>query len=258
MNISSSSDTIVHDTLTFKDSTVVSLFEGHGFTGVDGPQPLNDPGTDWVFILTTALLFIFALIRFYNGRRITFLLGGIFSKNQANQILREANVFNHQTFLPLFLLNIGAVAIYSYVFTRDHIQPFILEFSPPAIIGLIFVGYLLFFLLKIFTLNISGWIFNNGETTFEYIHNIFLFNILITLVLIPSIYFISYLDSPYLKWITLGIVISLFIYRFIRGIGIGLSDTKFSVFHLFLYLCTLEILPLLVLAKLLKRYIFIV
>jgi hypothetical protein len=44
--------------------------------------------------------------------------------------------------------------------------------------------------------------------------------------------------------------------RFVRGLTIGLSDPKFSLFHLFLYLCTLEILPLAFAAKFFSKYFF--
>jgi hypothetical protein len=247
-------DTVYSDTLTDKAYTVQSLLNGGGVH--EGPRLIAEEGTDWVFILTTAILFIFALIRYYNGKRIMLLLEGVFSKTRANQVLRESSVFNHQTFIPLLFLYIASVSIYIYIFFRDFTIPFIMEISPPLIILAIFTGYLLFTLLKTVLLSISGWYFRNTQTTFEYIHNIYLFYILVTIIVIPSIYLISYLDIPVMKWISLGAVTIVFIYRFLRGLGIGLSDTKFSVFHLFLYLCTLEILPLLVIAKILERYIF--
>ncbi len=247
-------DTISSDSLTDKAYTVESLL--NGASSYEGPQLIDQTGTDWVFILTTAILFLFALVRYYNSRRITLLLEGVFSKTRANQVLRESNVFSHQTFIPLLLLYVGSISIFIYILFRDYTGTFIIEFSPPLTIALIFTGYLVFILLKTVLLSVSGWYFRNSQITFEYIHNIYLFNLLITIVVIPFIYLMTYLDIPEMKWISIGIVTMAFIYRFLRGFGIGLSDTKFSIFHLFLYLCTLEILPLLVIAKLLERYIF--
>lgn len=247
-------DTIFADSLTDKAYTVGSLLNGG--TVNEGPRLIDQGGTDWVFILTTAILFLFALIRFYNSKRIMLLMQGVFSKTRANQILRESSVFNHQTFIPLLLLYVGSVSVFIYIFFRDYNDTIMSELSPPLTIALIFIAYLVFILLKTLFLSVSGWYFRNSQTTFEYIHNTYLFTLLVTVVVIPFIYLITYLDFPEMKWISLGAVAMVFIYRFLRGLGIGLSDTKFSIFHLFLYLCTLEILPLLVIAKLLERYIF--
>jgi hypothetical protein len=64
------------------------------------------------------------------------------------------------------------------------------------------------------------------------------------------------LNSPITLYIAICIVFLLFIYRFFRGLSIGTGNTKFSLFHLFLYLCTLEILPYMIVAKLVLKYIF--
>jgi len=43
--------------------------------------------------------------------------------------------------------------------------------------------------------------------------------------------------------------------RLIRGLAIGFNSSRVSKFYLFLYLCTLEILPFIVLVKLIMIYI---
>jgi hypothetical protein len=45
-----------------------------------------------------------------------------------------------------------------------------------------------------------------------------------------------------------------FIFRLVRGFLIGISMTKFSWLFLFVYLCSLEILPLVILMKVVLTY----
>lgn len=256
MNIYQQDSTLI-DSLPERLWTPISPFEGHGASGALAPQMTGHGGLDWIFILTTSILFLFAILRYHNTKRIDFLLRGALSRAGANQVLRESSVFNHQTFLPLFFLYISATTLFLYTIMDNYPLHFIVELPPPVMIIIIFFSFLVFFLIKIFALFIGGWVFKNSFTTFEYIHNIFLFNVLVTIVLFPLIYLLAYIGSVWLLWFSTGLLAALFLYRFLRGIGIGLSDSKFSIFHLFLYLCTLEILPLLVMAKILERYIFI-
>lgn len=46
------------------------------------------------------------------------------------------------------------------------------------------------------------------------------------------------------------------IYRILRGVLIGISTGGVSIFNLFIYLCTLEILPFVLITKALRDFIF--
>ncbi|MCK4569265.1 MAG: DUF4271 domain-containing protein, partial [Bacteroidales bacterium] len=69
----------------------------------------------------------------------------------------------------------------------------------------------------------------------------------------PAVACMAFADSELFFYIILAIIPLVYILRIIREAVIGFRLINFSVFHLFLYLCTLEILPLIVLAKILTR-----
>jgi hypothetical protein len=98
--------------------------------------------------------------------------------------------------------------------------------------------------------------FKNKETAKEYIQNILIYNLVTGIILLPLLLLIIYTYHELFLYMAGGLILIMIFLRFIRGVAIGLSDTKFSLFHLFLYLCTLEILPIIVAAKFLSKYFF--
>lgn len=120
-----------------------------------------------------------------------------------------------------------------------------------------FVGiYVTFSLLKILVIWLISVTFKNKETAKEYIQNILIYNLVTGMLLLPVLVFIIYTYHELFLYLAGVLVLFMIFLRFIRGVAIGLSDSKFSLIHLFLYLCTLEILPLLVAAKFLSKYFF--
>ena len=81
-----------------------------------------------------------------------------------------------------------------------------------------------------------------------------LFDFLIGMVLLPLLVLVVYLKSVVLLKISLVITVLLILLALIRGALIGFSLSKFSYLFLFVYLCSLEILPLIVLMKLFRLY----
>jgi len=238
-------------------SDVTSLFHGHTLGASGETELVNSGSNDWVFYTSMAMLLIFALVRFYNSRRIPYIFSAVFSRNQASQLIREGSVFSDQFFLPLFVVFITSSSLYFYVILQFYNTSIFVNWPTFLLFGSVFLGFLLFVLIKILLLNITGWLFKNTEKSFEYIHNSILFNFFSIILILPLMLVINYLQSEFFVYLSFALIFLLFIYRFFRGIIIGLEDTKFSVLHLFLYLCTLEILPLLIIGKLLAKYVFV-
>ncbi|MFW6227499.1 MAG: DUF4271 domain-containing protein, partial [Bacteroidota bacterium] len=95
----------------------------------------------------------------------------------------------------------------------------------------------------------AAWIFKTSSPTESYFRNQQIVNQLAGIIILPLL-IISYYNPIdwilYVSWIILGI---LALYKFIRVSIIGLRITGFSAYHLILYLCTIEIAPVLFLIK---------
>lgn len=104
---------------------------------------------------------------------------------------------------------------------------------------------------KAIIIRLCGYIFNIENEAKEYIHTIFTLNRTYGIIIIPIICFIPYI-KPFAQEILIitGLIAALilFILRLFRGIWI-LFKKQLSIFYMILYLCALEILPLLILLK---------
>jgi hypothetical protein len=98
-----------------------------------------------------------------------------------------------------------------------------------------------------------GFVFQVQREASEYTTSIFLFGNVLGLFMMPVVILLAFAkDVNPLVFIYSGLVIltSFLCVRLIRGLIIGINSLRVSGFYLFLYLCTLEILPFVILVKL--------
>jgi hypothetical protein len=231
----------------------------HTFKGSMDIQPLVDAGqiqSTWAFWFILAGFLILTLTRFYHEKRLKLFGLAIFKRSAALQIIRESPVQGHRSFIPLMGIYIISFTLLIYEAAE------ILSPGSSAGLGnlLLFAGflgvYIVLFLLKIFVIWLISVIFKNPSTASEYIQNILIYNLVLGIIFLPLLLLMTFTFRDIILYISIGIALILMGLRFIRGIAIGLSDTKFSLIHLFLYLCTLEILPIAFAAKFFSKYFF--
>jgi hypothetical protein len=116
---------------------------------------------------------------------------------------------------------------------------------------LIVPALLLLYPVKSLLMQLVGWIFNDSEKITEYIFNIFLLNKVLGLSLVPIVVMAAYLSfgQQVLLYVGVVLVVVFYVYRLFRGYFIGRATANLSRFYILLYLCTLEILPLVIVAK---------
>lgn len=209
---------------------------------------------EWVFWFILAGFAILTIARYYYLKRLKLLFASILKRSASLQLIRESPVHAHQSFLPF-------LAIYT-ITSLLLIHHVIGVFSPGAYGGIgamagyaeLFGLYLGFFALKIIAIFLISILFRNVETGVEYIQNILMFNLVLGIILLPVLLLVTFISREIFVYIAVALAVLMMALRFIRGIVIGLSDTKFSLFHLFLYLCTLEILPVMIAAIFISKY----
>ncbi|MEM8906912.1 MAG: DUF4271 domain-containing protein [Bacteroidota bacterium] len=108
------------------------------------------------------------------------------------------------------------------------------------------------FLLKHLVLNIIGAVFPVQKEIKQYSFTIIIFGIVLGLLLIPANVLIAFVPTNLTQMFIYGtfIVIGfLYLFRILRGLFIASRYITLHKFHFFMYLCTVEIAPLLVLIK---------
>ena len=114
------------------------------------------------------------------------------------------------------------------------------------------------YVFKFLFLWFSAWLFGQTEAIGNYSFIVFLTNKVMGVFLIPAILLLAF--SPisvqdFAYNIALIVISILFVYRYLISFSIVRTSLKVSAFHFFLYLCTCEVLPMLVLYKLTKDFI---
>ncbi|MBL6872642.1 MAG: DUF4271 domain-containing protein [Flavobacteriales bacterium] len=201
-------------------------------------EAYNSPNQEWVFIL---FIFFFSYITFlkYNYfSRFVLILKSPFSQKHANQFLREESRSSNK----LYLLPLFAAFLSMYVVAQSFsMVSFIFHFS--WIISFLFFKYL--FLVWL------AYIFQKKYQFEEIIFQSFLYERVAAIVIFPLLLLLFYSSIPQnlvLNFIYIFLV-SFTIYKIVRMAYLSFFNSSFSKAHIIIYLCTLEILPLIILSK---------
>lgn len=210
----------------------------------------------WMLIPYMLMLVNLAYMRMAYGRRLERLFSGMIRLQILRQIMREELVFSHRVSVLLFLnfamvlgmILFGAIKYYHWEFLA--LAGWELYLALVGIIAGIYLFKLIFntFLRKI--LRDKGLIK-------EYLFNVFLINKAIGVVLMPFAIAISFINLTHLHFlfIAIGVLYLLFIFfRVFQGIAMSLSYAV-SRIYIILYLCTLEILPLMIVWKVFQNHL---
>ncbi|HEX2607642.1 MAG TPA: DUF4271 domain-containing protein, partial [Flavisolibacter sp.] len=119
-------------------------------------------------------------------------------------------------------------------------------------------GLLVIYTIKYLVLKFLGWIFQVSEAIDTYIFIVFATNKVIGLVLLPFIVLLAFsygiVNQASLN-LGITVVLSLFAYRYFLSYISVHRQVRISFFHFLIYLVAFEIAPLLLINKLLFRFL---
>ena len=205
--------------------------------------------TDWVTILLLLILVLFATVRNTYSKYLGHLFQSIVNYSTAFRMFREKNnsVLHGAFRLEVYFY----LAISLFLFQVINYFQIDLIYSDFTLFIICLGSVLTYFIFKKLAYQMLGSLLEGANETGEYLFNMDNFNRITGLFLFPIILFIAFypFENPMFP-VFLGILIVAVIYFFLlqRGIAILLKK-QLSKFYLFLYLCTLEFLPLLLIYK---------
>lgn len=238
-----------------------SVFAGHQMSPkTQGPIPRGDLHQDWIFgvlLLCTALLLFTKLLY---ERRLGQIFTAFFRPRHLAPLVREGNLLSERITPPLILLHMLSFSLFFY-------QLIYAEIGLPPVFGtdylfffLITGAYALFFGFRLLLISVLGWIFASKEYAQTYTVNSIVIDEVWGMLLIPVCLMVYYAPPPagnYTVMIGSVLFALLLLFKFIRNFMVGLTNPNFSWVYLFLYLCTVEILPVLFLGKLANDWLSI-
>ncbi len=213
------------------------------------------PNFDGRFYLIIGMLFYLAFIKVTFPKYFSNLFQLIFQSPVRQKQTREQLQQNNLASLFSNILFILNASIFVSLIAVKNAWVDLSLYSCMAYSAIGFTGLYLF---KFLFLWFSGWLFSQREAIGNYSFIVFLTNKAMGVFLIPAILLLAFSpvsvqDFAYNS--ALIIISILFVYRYLISFSIVRASLKVSAFHFFLYLCTCEVLPMLVLYKLMMDFI---
>lgn len=211
------------------------------------PTPIHHNDTLWPSILLVLSILLVGFTKAFSSNRLNQITKSIFSIQAAQEVVREEKVFFHRANFSLFAVFIIVLSLFlESLITRNYVQTGF-TMNRVQIAGIILGIYS----IKFISLTVFSTIFSSTQLIGIYIYNTLIYNYLAAALLLPSmalIYFSPFNTTLLINYIIIPGLIIIFTYRILRLFLIG-RENNFLNFYIILYICTLEILPLVVLGK---------
>jgi len=202
------------------------------------------------FWVTITILVLLAILSSLYRTQLSNAFKAFSNENVMRMLQREKGTvayLPYYVWFGFFILNAG---FYAYLLLRHYevpiassnLQMFLYALSGVAII----------FFLKQLVIGAIGTIFPVEKEAELYNMTITIFGIVMGVLLVVLNLFLAYAPNDLLKVFVIGSFVFLggiYLFRSLRGFSIGSKFFGFHKFHFFIYLCTVEIAPVLILWK---------
>ena len=204
----------------------------------------------WVLVIIFGLLIYTVLLNVSINKDIQHVFQSFYSKRALGQSSKDDVYINFWSFVGLFILFGFTFGLFIYqwsVFNNIY-------YSISGANLFLFLSVLVLALtaIKFIALKVIGFVFDINKLVSEYVSVLYLTYFNIAFIFLPVVICFSLLNAvyiPYLLIVSLVLAIVVFAWLFIRSSLNIISNFRFHKFYLFIYLCALEICPILILIK---------
>lgn len=202
---------------------------------------------NWIAFVLILVLVAVAYSKSFHAKRFKMILKGFFNWKVSQQIIRYEKVYAHPVNILLSTVFLVTTSLL-YAFYYFHHYNQLVE--PLYTFGLLGALILIYGLLKLFVYSFSAWLFNINEMMEDYSFQSSLFNKLFGLInlILLVFYFYSTVSQQLILGISISILLIFMLMQLVRGLLIGIQNA-IPLHLIILYLCTLEILPWLIIGK---------
>ena len=203
---------------------------------------------DWLLAIIIGSLVLLAWLKLFYNKFFDQTIQSIGNFQLSTKLLRDQNLFSRRVAFTLNVNFIFVGAAYIYLLSVIyHIRPLTLNGFPSF---LVYAGILAgLLILRWITSRTIGHLFRMQHEFREYQHELLLIYKNLGIYLLAFVIGIAYIREEfriYLVILSAGLWISAFLLRIIKSLKIVLNNKDILIFYLILYLCTLEILPILI------------
>lgn len=213
----------------------------------------NNLAAPWVFWVFLISLMVLAYLKVNYQKGIGDLFRTMGNRRLLIQVMREElSSSNRAASLLLIVFFLSAGMLFYHLHQLFHISllPGNGLLSYLQISGVLVFAYL----IKSLTIRFVGLLSNGEQGLLEYDYTFWLYNKTLGILLLPLLIFGTYVGTPLARYFILfsiGLMMIFYLLRIGRGI-LHAIQYRVRAFYIILYLCTLEILPLAILFKLIS------
>jgi hypothetical protein len=214
-------------------------------------------GKEIIFYAITGLLLLFAFLKTTFAKYVSDLFRLFFRRTLKQRQITEQL---RQTPLPSLIFNtffmVTGGLYLSFILQHYGLKTkenfWILTFSCSIGLGIAY-------LLKFISLKFTGWVLNLSPATDSYIFIVFIINKVIGIFLLPFLILLAFTQDGLYQ---VAVILSgcgigcLVVYRYILSYLAVHNQIKVKPFHFLVYIIAFEIVPLLLIYKLLFRFLF--
>lgn len=211
---------------------------------------------DGLFYLLGGLFLLLGVVKASFGRYFSNLFTVFFRASLKQKQMREQLLQTPLASLLLNLLFVGVGGLYATFVIQDRAAGG--QYNFWLLYGYSVAGLSALYLGKYFILKLLGWTLRMENTTDTYIFIVFICNKVLAIFLLPLLLVAAFARPEGVTvamTVSLVLVVGIFIYRYISSYGYITREVKASRFHFFLYLCAFEVAPLLLIYKVLLKFV---
>lgn len=246
---------VVYDTSTYRK------YETHPWL------PLHKPGIymiidyrkaqskDELFYLIAGVIFMLAFIKtafpkYFKNLFLLFFQTSLRQKQTRDQLLQD----NLASLLTNLLFIITASLYITLLVEYRHWVQYAFWWLAAGSALLLLLTYLVKYLFLLF----AGWVFNTKEATSSYTFVVFMVNKVLGVILVPFLLVLAFAANTIIEvsvTLSAGLLILLVAYRYWVSFTAIQHKLKVNALHFLLYLCAVELLPLVLIYKVLINYL---
>lgn len=226
---------------------LLSLFQHHALAVAEYsadavPQPENG-----VTIVLCALIFLMTISVVLFRRRLSNLIRSLYSQRFYSLLLRESKVLEEMTFPVTLLFDLLTIALGILLIIMHFNAPFVARMTFWGAYGVVFAVLALVYIIEFSANVVYTGLFDHQKERYSLNLYKFVFTTNVAMLLMPFLIVYHALGNFAVMYAFIPVffvMLGLYLYRLMK-----INPRNINLFHFFLYFCTLEILPWLLLVK---------
>ncbi len=207
-------------------------------------------GNEWMIYPVLICFMLLALGKLFYPAEVRMLIHSVFNLRFFIRTDKKYSILSERA---SYLLKLNYLLCLSLLIMQTllslEIMPPWMQQHPVLTHAGIFLAAALFYVLKHLLISYIGWLFDARMAARAYYNNIFVFNHVVGILLLPLLLYQALNPLVYVLIAAWMLIAAFNLLRVIRGVILGRLHRDFSVYYLFLYLCGVELAPLLMLGK---------